>query len=149
MNRERFVTLVIVDDHLEPLPGLRIPLREVTVRVMRSSGPGGQHANVTESRVEAAFDVGASRALSYAQRARLLEVAGPVVRAVAQEERSQSRNRDRALARLEERLGATLRPPTARVPTGTPARAKRKRLADKQRRSAAKQARRPPDPTDD
>ena len=133
------------EQHLQPAPGLRIPLREVTVRATRSSGPGGQHANVTDSRVEAVFDVRASAALSEGQRARLLEALGPAVRAVAQEERSQARNRARALERLERRLGDALRPAVPRVPTRTPPRAKRQRLADKQRRSAAKQARRPPE----
>jgi ribosome-associated protein len=136
------------DQHLEPVPGLRVPLREVTVRATRSSGPGGQHANVTDSRVEAVFDVRASAALSDGQRERLLESLGPVVRAVAQEERSQARNRARALERLERRLGDALRPAPPRVPTRTPPRAKRQRLEDKQRRSAAKQARRPPERPD-
>ena len=135
-----------MDDHLEPVPGLRIPLREVLVRATRSSGPGGQHANVTDSRVEAVFDVRASTALAPAQRERLLETLGPMVRAVAQEERSQSRNRARALERLEERLGAALRPETPRVPTRTPTRARRERLEDKRRRAAIKRARRPPEP---
>ena len=133
------------DQHLQPAPGLRIPLREVTVRATRSSGPGGQHANVTDSRIEAVFDVRASEALSDGQRARLLESLGPLVSAVAQEERSQARNRARALERLERRLGDALRPTPPRVPTRTPPRAKRQRLADKQKRSAAKQARRPPE----
>ena len=134
------------DQQLEPVPGLRIPLREVTVRATRSSGPGGQHANVTDSRIEAVFDVEASTALTDGQRARLIASPGTTVRAVAQEERSQARNRARALERLERRLGDALRPRTPRVPTRTPPRAKRRRLADKQRRSEAKRARRPPDP---
>lgn len=134
-----------MDDHLQPIPGVRIPLREVIVRATRSSGPGGQHANVTDSRIEAVFDVRTSTTLSEAQRARLFEVLGPVVRAVAQEERSQSRNRARALERLESRLGDALRPETPRVPTRTPRRSKRRRLQDKQRRSEAKRARRPPE----
>lgn len=133
------------EQHLQPAPGLRIPLREVTVRATRSSGPGGQHANVTDSRIEAVFDVRASAALTDAQRERLLESLGPIVRAVAQEERSQARNRARALERLERRLGDALRPTAPRVPTRTPPRSKRRRLADKQRRSEAKRARRPPE----
>lgn len=133
------------DQHLEPVAGLRIPLREVTVRATRSSGPGGQHANVTDSRIEVVFDVRASAALTEGQRSRLLESLGASVRAVAQEERSQARNRARALERLERRLGDALRPAPPRVPTRTPPRTKRRRLADKQRRSAAKQARRPPE----
>ena len=134
-----------MDDPL-PLSGATaVPLEEIELRTSRSSGPGGQHANVTASRVEAVLDVRASEALSGAQRARLLEVLGPSVRAVAQDERSQSRNRELALRRLEKRIGDALRPQTPRVPTRTPPRAKRRRLEDKQRRSAVKQARRPPD----
>ena len=133
------------EQHLQPAPGLRIPLREVTVRATRSSGPGGQHANVTDSRIEAVFDVRASAALTDAQRERLLESLGPIVRAVAQEERSQARNRARALERLERRLGDALRPTAPRVPTRTPPRSKRRRLADKHRRSEAKRTRRPPE----
>ena len=133
------------EQHLQPAPGLRIPLREVTVRATRSSGPGGQHANVTDSRIEAVFDVRASASLSEGQRARLLESLGPMVRAIAQEERSQARNRVRALERLERRLGDALRPAAPRVPTRTPPRAKRQRLADKQRRADAKRSRRPPE----
>ena len=135
-----------MDDCLQPMPGVRIPLREVVVRATRSSGPGGQHANVTDSRIEAVFDIRTATTLTEAQRTRLFEALGPVVRAVAQEERSQSRNRARALERLERRLGDALRPEAQRVPTRTPPRSKRKRLADKQRRSEAKRARRPPDP---
>src|SRR5437660_5329368 len=87
---------------------LAIPLAEITLRTSRSSGPGGQHANVTASRVEASFDVLASRCLSESQRALLLERAGPRVVAVAQDERSQARNRQLALARLGERLARAL-----------------------------------------
>lgn len=131
-------------DFLTPIPGVAIPLAEIDVRVSRSGGPGGQHANVTASRVEASFDVRASSALQSGQRARLLERFGPVVRAVAQDERSQLRNRQLALKRLEARLAEALRPVAPRVPTRTPTRAKRQRLADKQRRSQIKQARRSP-----
>ena len=77
-----------------------VPLREVVLRTSRSSGPGGQHANVTESRVEAVFDVAASASLSEAQKARIMARCGPVVRAVAQDARSQARNRELALERL-------------------------------------------------
>lgn len=131
-------------EFLTPVPGVAIPLGEVGVRVSRSGGPGGQHANVTSSRVEASFDVRASSALQEAQRARLIERFGPVVRAVAQDERSQSRNRQLALRRLEARLAEGLRPVVPRVPTRTPTAAKRRRLADKQRRAQVKQGRRPP-----
>src|SRR5271165_2514356 len=84
--------------------GVRIPLEEIELRTSRSSGPGGQHANVTESRVEAIFDVAASRALRDAERARLLEALGPRVSAVAQDARSQMRNRELALERLRAKL---------------------------------------------
>ena len=92
---------------------LAIPLAEITLRASRSSGPGGQHANVTASRVEASFDVLASPSLSEAQRERLLARAGPRVVAVAQDERSQARNRELALARLGERLAQALAVPQA------------------------------------
>src|ERR1700761_5579752 len=93
-----------MEDPIPIRPGVAVPLREVTVRASRSSGPGGQHANVTASRIEASFDVRASRALSPAQRERLLARCGPRVTAVAQEARSQSRNREVALQRLGERI---------------------------------------------
>src|SRR4051795_8591313 len=95
-------------------PGLNLPLEEVLLRTSRSSGPGGQHANVTASRVEASFDVDASAVLSDAQKARVRARLGPVVTASAQDTRSQSRNRALALERLATRLGAPLgggRPP--------------------------------------
>lgn len=137
-----------MEDCLEPVPGLRIPLREITFRTTRSGGPGGQHANVTESRVDASFDVESSSVLREDQRARLLERAGPVVRAGAQDERSQLRNRQLALERLERRLATALRPPRPRVPTRSPARAERQRLAAKRHRSEAKRSRRPPERDD-
>ncbi|HEX5145763.1 MAG TPA: alternative ribosome rescue aminoacyl-tRNA hydrolase ArfB [Conexibacter sp.] len=124
----------------DPLP----PLDEVVLRASRSSGPGGQHANVTASRVEAVFDVAASRALSEAQKARVIARLGPRVTAVAQDARSQARNRELALERLRARLAAALKPPRPRTPT-RPTRASRRRRADaKQQRSARKRARRRP-----
>ncbi len=91
-----------------------VPLREIVVRASRSSGPGGQHANVTASRVEASFDVAASSALSDAQKARIVARCGPVVRAVAQDARGQARNRELALERLRARPRARARrPPSA------------------------------------
>ncbi len=137
-----------MSDWLEPIEGLRIPLREVSLRTTRSGGPGGQHANVTESRVDASFDVEASASLREDQRARLLATLGPVVRAGAQDERSQLRNRELALERLTERLAGALQPPRARVKTRTPRRAERQRLEAKRRRSIAKRSRRPPDRDD-
>jgi ribosome-associated protein len=121
-----------------------IPLREVTLRASRSSGPGGQHANVTASRVEASFDVAASSALSDAQKARVMARCGPVVRAVAQDERSQARNRELALKRLRTRLTHALAVPRARRPTKPTAASKARRLDAKRRQSERKRARRRP-----
>jgi len=125
-----------------------IPLREIVVRATRSSGPGGQHANVTESRIEAAFDVAASGALTDEQKRRIIARLGPRVTAVAQDARSQARNRELALERLQRRLTAALAPRRQRRPTKPSATANRKRLQAKRRRGERKRARRPP-PTDD
>ena len=125
-----------------------IPLAEVTLRTSRSSGPGGQHANVTASRVEASFDVLASSALSAPQRERLLAVAGPRVIAVAQDERSQTRNRQLALERLRARLAAALAPRKPRRATRPTAASRERRLAEKRRLSERKRERRPPGPRD-
>src|SRR5947209_18920493 len=95
----------------DPMPLGRhaaLPLSEVVVRASRSSGPGGQHANVTASRIEASFDVRASRALSDEQKRRVISRTGPRVVAVAQDARSQTRNRELALERLRRRLSAAL-----------------------------------------
>jgi ribosome-associated protein len=113
---------------------LSIPLSEVELRTSRSSGPGGQHANVTASRVEAVFDVEASRALDEAQRDRLLGRAGPVITAVAQDTRGQARNRELALRRLAERIAAGLATPQRRRPT-RPTRASRERRLEEKRRA--------------
>jgi ribosome-associated protein len=135
-----------MEDPLEIAPGLALPLDEVVLRTSRSSGPGGQHANVTASRVEAVFDVAASSALSDAQKARVIERAGPRVTAVAQDGRSQARNREIALERLRERLAAALERPRPRKPTRPTAGSRRRRASEKQRRAERKQARRPPSP---
>jgi len=127
---------------------LAIPLSEIALRTSRSSGPGGQHANVTASRVEASFDVLASSALSATQRARLLAVAGPRVIAVAQDERSQTRNRQLALERLRARLAAALAPRKPRRATRPTAASRERRLAEKRRLSERKRERRPPGPRD-
>jgi len=130
---------------LRPASGVVIPLDEVVVRASRSSGPGGQHANVTASRIEVAFDVAASESLSDEQKRRIMARSGPVVRAVAQETRSQTRNRELALQRLEERLGRALavrRPRRATKPTKG---AKERRLQSKRRQSERKQDRRRPE----
>jgi ribosome-associated protein len=124
--------------------GLALPLAEIELRASRSSGPGGQHANVTASRVEAVFDVAASRTLDERQRARLLERAGPVVTAVAQDARSQSRNRELALERLAAKLAAALRVPRRRRPTKPTRASKQRRLDQKRRAGERKRGRRRP-----
>src|SRR4051812_48625136 len=125
---------------------LTIPLDEIELRASRSSGPGGQHANVTASRIEAVFDVRASASLSDAQRARLLARFGPRVTAVAQDARSQLRNRDLALERLRERLGRAPHPPRPRHAT-RPTRASKERRLESKRKLAQRKRdrRRPPD----
>jgi len=127
---------------------LTLPLAEIVLRTSRSSGPGGQHANVTASRVEAIFDVGASRSLSEAQRARMLAREGPRVVAVAQDERSQLRNRELALERLAQRIRRALAIPRRRQATKPSAAARARRLAEKRRAGERKLQRRPP-PSDD
>ncbi|HEX4806387.1 MAG TPA: alternative ribosome rescue aminoacyl-tRNA hydrolase ArfB [Conexibacter sp.] len=134
-----------MDDPPEIARGLTLPLDEVLVRTSRSSGPGGQHANVTASRVEAVFDVAASRALSEAQKARVIERLGPRVTAVAQDARSQARNRELALRRLAERLATALARPRPRRPTRPTAASRARHAEAKQRQAARKQERRPPD----
>ena len=122
--------------------GLTIPMSEVDLRTSRSSGPGGQHANVTASRVEAVFDVARSRSLTDAQKARVTARLGPRVTASAQDTRSQSRNRELALERLAERLAHALevrRPRTATRPTQA---SRRRRLDAKKRRGEIKRDRR-------
>jgi ribosome-associated protein len=120
-----------------------IPLTEIELRTSRSSGPGGQHAQTSETRVEALFDVEASQALSEAQKRRVLAKAGPVVRAVAQDERSQARNRELALERLAERLREALRVERRRVATKPSRAAVERRLDSKRRRGSTKRLRRP------
>jgi ribosome-associated protein len=131
-----------MDDPMRPTRDVEIPLREIALRTSRSSGPGGQHANVTASRVEASFDVRASSALTDAQKARVTARCGPVVRAVAQDERSQARNRELALERLRERLARALHVPRTRHATRPSAGAKARRLEGKRRQGERKRARR-------
>ena len=119
-----------------------LPLSEVRFRFSRSSGPGGQHAQKSETRVEAVFDVEASGALTETQKRRVVARVGPVLRAVAQDERSQLRNRELALERLVEQLRAALRVDRKRVPTKPTAAARERRLEQKRRRSATKRLRR-------
>ncbi|HET9461674.1 MAG TPA: alternative ribosome rescue aminoacyl-tRNA hydrolase ArfB, partial [Gaiellaceae bacterium] len=122
-----------------------LPLSEIEMRVSRSSGPGGQHAQKSSTRVEASFDVEASTALSELQKRRVIARAGSVLRAVAQDERSQSRNRDLAVERLVEKLHAALAVPRQRRPTAPSAGARERRLSEKKRRSRVKELRKQPD----
>ena len=121
-----------------------VPLGEILLRTSRSSGPGGQHAQKSETRVEAVFDVEASSALSPAQKKRVLAKAGPVLRAIAQDERSQLRNKELAVERLVEALREALRVPRHRVPTKPTKAARERRLEQKKRRGATKKLRRAP-----
>ena len=132
----------------DPMPLGRygaLPLREVVIRTSRSSGPGGQHANVTASRVEAVFDVPASEALSDSQKRRVIARTGPRVVAVAQDARSQSRNRELALERLQRRLIGALAVPTPRRPTKPTQASVRRRLDSKRRQAERKRGRGRPD----
>ena len=119
-----------------------IPRSEIDFRFSRSSGPGGQHAQKSETRVEALFDVESSEALTETQKRRVIARAGPVVRAIAQDERSQLRNRELALDRVVEQLRAALRVERKRVPTKPSAAARERRLQAKKRRSETKRLRR-------
>ena len=121
-----------------------IPLREIMVRATRSSGPGGQHANTSATRVEASFDVAASEALSEEQKRRITARAGPRVTAVAQDERSQARNRELALERLARRLSSALAVPRPRRATRPTKGSVDRRLAGKRRQADRKRDRRPP-----
>jgi ribosome-associated protein len=125
-------------------PGVRIPLSEIVIRASRSSGPGGQHANVTASRIEAIFDVAASASLTDEQKQRLVARLGPRVVAVAQDARSQARNRELALERLRRRLSSGLATRRPRQPTRPTAGSVQRRLAGKRRQSERKRDRRPP-----
>lgn len=121
-----------------------IPLTEIALRTSRSSGPGGQHANVTASRVEAVFDVAASRALTEDQKRRVIARTGPRLTAVAQDARGQSRNRELALERLRSRLAKALAVPRPRRATRPTRTARPRRLAAKRRQGQRKSTRRPP-----
>ena len=122
-----------------------LPRSEIDYRFSRSSGPGGQHAQKSDTRVEASFDVEASSALSEAQKRRVVGKAGPVLRAIAQDERSQWRNRELATERLVESLREALRVPRRRRPTKPTKASRERRLEQKRRRSNTKRLRRPPD----
>ncbi len=132
-------------DHLVVTRGCRIPLAELRWRFSRSGGPGGQHANTSDTRAEVIFDVAASPSLGPRQRQRLLERFGSEVRAVASDERSQARNRALALERLRARLAGALVVVTPRRPTRPTRGSQRRRLEAKGRRAETKRLRRPPE----
>ncbi len=122
-----------------------LPLAEIELRFSRSSGPGGQHANTAETRVEAILDVEASSALTEVQKRRVLAKAGPTLRAIAQDERSQWRNRELAVERLVEQLREALKVQRRRVATKPSQASRERRLDSKKRRSQTKRLRRRPD----
>ena len=122
-----------------------VPRSEIALRTSRSSGPGGQHAQKSETRVEAVFEVEASTALTDAQKRRVLAKAGPVLRAVAQDERSQLRNRELATERVVAALREALHVPRKRIATKPTAASRERRLEDKRRQAATKRLRRGPD----
>ena len=128
--------------------GVAVPLSDVELRASRSSGPGGQHANVTASRIEASFDVAASSALTEEQKRRVIARVGPRLTAVAQDERSQVRNRELALERLRSRLETALAVPRTRRATRPTKASRRARLDAKRRRAQRKRERRRPGPED-
>jgi len=133
-----------MNDPMQIGRGASIPLSEITVRASRSSGPGGQHANVTASRIEAIFDVATSGALTDEQKRRIVARCGPRVTAVAQDARSQARNRELALERLQRRLTNALAIRRSRVPTRPSRQAVQRRLESKRRHAERKRARRRP-----
>jgi ribosome-associated protein len=134
-----------MSDWLHIARGVELPLSEIELRASRSSGPGGQHANVTASRIEAVLDVEASQALDEDTKRRIRARLGPVVRATAQDTRSQARNRELALERLGARLASALVVQRPRRPTGPTGAARRRRLDAKRRRGEVKRSRRRPD----
>lgn len=124
--------------------GCSIPMSEIVVRASRSSGPGGQHANVTASRIEASFRISSSDSLNATQRKRLQERFGERVSAVSQDARSQARNREVALERLAEKIAEAITPPKPRRKTRPTRASKERRLKGKKKRSEVKRARRRP-----
>ena len=133
-----------MDDPLRVTASVAIPLREIELRASRSSGPGGQHANVTASRIEAVFDVAGSQSLTAEQRRRVMARVGPRLVAVAQDSRSQARNRELALQRLAARLSAALTVARERRPTRPTRQSRRRRMEAKRRQAERKRARRRP-----
>jgi ribosome-associated protein len=132
-------------DTIHVTRSVAIPVAEIELRFSRSSGPGGQHAQKTSSRVEATFDVATSTALGEAQKQRVIARVGPVLRAVAQDERSQVRNRQLAVERLVDELRTALRVERPRRPTAPTKASRERRLDAKRRRTETKQLRRRPD----
>ena len=135
----------MAEDSIRITRSVVLPLAEIELRTSRSSGPGGQHAQKSETRVEALFDVEASSALTDAQKRRVVAKAGPVLRAVAQDERSQLRNRELAVDRVVDQLREALRVPRRRKPTQPTAASRERRLDEKRRRGETKRLRRAPD----
>jgi ribosome-associated protein len=142
-NRTRSVA-AMEGDAIRVTRSVTVPRAEIDLRFSRSSGPGGQHAQKSDTRVEARFDVLASSALTEAQKRRVVARAGPVLRAVAQDERGQWRNRELATERLVDALRQALRVERRRVPTKPSAHARERRLDEKRRRSQVKRLRKPP-----
>ena len=136
------------DRWLQVTRSCRIDADELEWRVSRSGGPGGQHANTSNTRVEVRFDIESSQSLGPRQRARLLERIGPVARATAADSRSQARNRELALERLRSRLADALRVERPRRATKPTRAARTRRLDAKRRRADVKRRRARPD-TDD
>jgi ribosome-associated protein len=145
LRRNRTRSVAIDGESIRVTRSVSIPRSEIQLRFSRSSGPGGQHAQRNETRVEALFDVEASEALTPTQKARVVGKAGAVLRAVAQDERSQWRNRELATERLVETLRQALRVERRRVPTAPSTASRERRLEEKRRRARAKRLRRPPD----
>ena len=137
-----------MDDPIPIGPRAAIPLSDVTLRASRSSGPGGQHANVTASRVEASVDLTTAGGLDDEQRRRLIARLGPRATATAQDTRSQLRNRELALERLQHRLAQALRTKPARRDTRPTRASVQRRLEGKRRQAERKRARRPPGDAD-
>jgi ribosome-associated protein len=134
----------MADESIQVTRSVSLPRSEIDYRFSRSSGPGGQHAQKSDTRVEATFDVEASSALSEAQKRRVVAKAGPVLRAVAQDERSQWRNRELATERLVESLRQALKVERRRRPTRPTKASRERRLEKKRRRGNVKRLRRPP-----
>jgi ribosome-associated protein len=138
------MAVMVEGEFIRVTRSVAIPRSEIDLRFSRSSGPGGQHAQRTETRVDARFDVEASSALTETQKRRVVARAGPVLRAIAQDERSQSRNRELAIDRLVEQLREALRVKRKRRPTKPTRESRERRLEGKRRRSETKRRRRPP-----